>query len=112
MKRIFATCVVATATIAAGSAFAQSGKTLAQIKARGFVSCGVNPGLAGFGLPDDKGAWTGLDVDLCRAITSAVFNDPNNVRFVPFTAKDRFTALQSGEIDVPIRNGTWKPAGR
>ena len=108
MKRIFATCVVAAvAGLAAGSASAQSGKTLDQVKQRGYLSCGVNPGLAGFGLPDDKGAWTGLDVELCRAITSAVFNDPNKVKFVPLTAKDRFTALQSGEIDVLIRNGTW-----
>ena len=107
MKKFFATCAVTIATFAAGSALAQSGKTLDQVKQRGFLTCGVNPGLAGFGLPDDKGAWSGLDVDLCRAITSAIFNDPNKVKFIPLTAKDRFTALQSGEIDVLIRNGTW-----
>jgi general L-amino acid transport system substrate-binding protein len=108
MKRIFATCILAAvAASASGAAFAQAGKTLDQVKQRGYLTCGVNPGLAGFGLPDDKGAWTGLDVDLCRAITSAIFDDPNKVKFVPLTAKDRFTALQSGEIDVLIRNGTW-----
>jgi general L-amino acid transport system substrate-binding protein len=108
MKRIFATCIIAAAAAGvSGAACAQSGKTLDQIKQRGYVICGVNPGLAGFGLPDDKGEWTGLDVDLCRAVTSAIFDDPNKVKFVPLTAKDRFTALQSGEIDVLIRNGTW-----
>jgi len=108
MKRIFATCILAAAAVGvSGAASAQAGKTLDQIKQRGYLTCGVNPGLAGFGLPDDKGAWTGLDVDLCRAITSAIFDDPGKVKFVPLTAKDRFTALQSGEIDVLIRNGTW-----
>jgi general L-amino acid transport system substrate-binding protein len=86
---------------------ANASKTLEQVKARGVLACGSNPGLAGFGIPDEKGVWTGLDVDLCRAIAAAIFNDPNKVRFVPLTAKDRFTALQSGEIDVLSRNGTW-----
>jgi general L-amino acid transport system substrate-binding protein len=63
--------------------------------------------LAGFGLPDAQGKWTGLDVDVCRAIAAAIFNDPTKVKFVPLTAKDRFTALQSGEIDVLSRNTTW-----
>ena len=92
-------------------AAAQSGdktsRTLEQVRARGFLSCGTNTGLAGFALPDDKGSWSGLDVDLCRAVSSAIFNDPNKIKFVPLTAKDRFTALQSGEIDVLSRNGTW-----
>ncbi len=85
----------------------QGARTLEQVKARGFLSCGSNPGLAGFGMPDDKGTWAGLDVDLCRAVSAAIFNDPNKVKFIPLTAKDRFTALQSGEIDVLARNGTW-----
>ena len=81
--------------------------TLDTVMKRGALSCGVNPGLAGFGIPDDKGHWTGLDVDLCRAIAAAIFDDPTKVRFIPLTAKDRFTALQTGEIDVLSRNGTW-----
>ncbi len=86
---------------------APTSKTLEQVKARGVLVCGSNTGLAGFGMPDDKGNWTGLDVEFCRAISAAIFNDPNKVRFVPLSAKDRFTALQSGEIDVLSRNGTW-----
>ncbi|HEY8579017.1 MAG TPA: transporter substrate-binding domain-containing protein, partial [Beijerinckiaceae bacterium] len=94
---------------ASTAAFAQEkgSRTLEQVRSRGFLSCGSNPGLAGFGMPDDKGQWTGLDVDFCRAIAAAIFNDPTKVKFVPLTAKDRFTALQSGEIDVLARNGTW-----
>lgn len=92
-------------------AAAQSGdkasRTLEQVRKRGALSCGTNTGLAGFALPDDKGNWTGIDVDLCRAVSAAIFNDPNKIKFVPLTAKDRFTALQSGEIDVLSRNGTW-----
>jgi len=77
------------------------------VKQRGVVQCGVGTGLAGFGIPDAQGNWAGLDVDYCRAIASAVFNDPSKVKFVPLSAKDRFTALQSGEVDVLIRNTTW-----
>jgi general L-amino acid transport system substrate-binding protein len=91
---------------ATGSAFAQA-KTLDAVKARGSVNCGVNTGLAGFAQPDDKGAWTGLDAEFCRAIASALFNDPTKVTFKPLSAKERFTALQSGEIDVLARNSTW-----
>ncbi len=108
MKRIIAAAsIAAIGAIAATDASAQSGKTLEQIKQRGFLACGTNPGLAGFGLPDSQGAWTGLDVDLCRGIAASIFNDPTKVKFIPMTAKDRFTALQSGEIDVLARNGTW-----
>jgi general L-amino acid transport system substrate-binding protein len=91
------------------SAQNQSAKspTLDKTLKAGALSCGVNPGLAGFGMPDDKGLWTGLDVDLCRAVAAAIFNDPTKVKFVPLTAKDRFSALQTGEIDVLARNGTW-----
>jgi general L-amino acid transport system substrate-binding protein len=77
------------------------------VKKQGTLSCGVNTGLAGFSAPDDKGAWTGLDVDYCKAIAAAVLGDANKVRYVPTTAKERFTALQSGEIDVLNRNTTW-----
>jgi general L-amino acid transport system substrate-binding protein len=81
--------------------------TVDQVKSRGYLVCGSNPGLPGFGLPDDKGNWTGFDIDFCRAVAATIFNDANKVRFVPLTAKDRFTALQSGEIDVLSRNTTW-----
>jgi len=82
-------------------------QTLDTVKARGALNCGANGQLPGFGLPDAQGTWTGFDVDYCRAIAVAIFNDPNKVKFVPLTAKDRFTALQSGDVDVLIRNTTW-----
>lgn len=81
--------------------------TLQQVKARGVLSCGVNTGLAGFSAPNDKGEWTGIDADFCRAVAAAVLRDPTKVRFVPLNAKERFTALQSGEIDLLSRNTTW-----
>src|SRR5437762_10518614 len=84
-----------------------AGKTLDAIKSRGQVVCGVNTGLAGFSQADDKGNWTGLDVDNCRAIAAAVLGDANKVKWVPLTAQQRFTALQSGEIDILSRNTTW-----
>lgn len=85
-----------------------SADTLGDVKAKGFIQCGVNAaGLAGFSAPDDKGEWRGLDVDFCRAVAAAVFGDGTKVKFTPLTAKDRFTALQSGEIDILSRNTTW-----
>jgi general L-amino acid transport system substrate-binding protein len=105
MKRV---SLVFTLALAAGlssqAAFAQTLKT---VKDRGMLSCGVSQGLPGFSSPDDKGNWTGLDVDVCRAVAAAIFNDPTKVKFVPLSAKDRFTALQSGEIDLLSRNTTW-----
>ena len=86
---------------------AASAQTLKAVKDRGMLNCGSNGQLAGFGLPDAQGKWTGLDVDVCRAIAAAVLNDPTKVKFVPLSAKDRFTALQSGEVDVLVRNTTW-----
>ena len=83
------------------------GQTLKTIQSRGVLNCGANGNLAGFGLPDAQGNWTGFDVDYCRAIAAAIFNDPTKVKFIPLTAKDRFTALQSGEVDVLLRNTTW-----
>ena len=89
-------------------ASAASAATLDDVKAKGFVQCGVNAaGLAGFSAPDDKGEWKGLDVDYCRAVAAAIFGDGTKVKFTPLTAKDRFTALQSGEIDILSRNTTW-----
>lgn len=105
MKRV---TLALTFALAAGlTAHAADAQTLKTIKDRGMLSCGVSQGLPGFSSPDDKGNWTGLDVDVCRAIAAAVFNDPTKIKFVPLSAKDRFTALQSGEIDVLSRNTTW-----
>jgi general L-amino acid transport system substrate-binding protein len=94
-----------SAGLLAGAASAQA--TLNNIKQKGYLQCGSNPALSGFGVPDAKGNWTGFDVDYCRAVAAAIFNDPTKVRFIPLTAKDRFTALQSGEIDLLVRNSTW-----
>lgn len=105
MKRV--SLVVTLALVAGFTAQAASAQTLKTVKDRGLLSCGVSQGLPGFSSPDDKGNWTGLDVDICRAIAAAVFNDPTKIKFVPLSAKDRFTALQSGEIDVLSRNTTW-----
>ncbi|ONF45487.1 amino acid ABC transporter substrate-binding protein [Marinobacter lutaoensis] len=89
------------------SASATAATTLENIKKKGHVQCGVTTGLPGFSQPDEKGNWTGLDVDTCRAVAAAVFGDAKAVEFTPLTAKERFTALQSGEIDVLSRNTTW-----
>jgi general L-amino acid transport system substrate-binding protein len=88
-------------------AAAASGGTLDSVKSKGFVQCGVNQGLPGFSSPDDKGNWTGIDVDVCRAVAAAALGDASKVKFTPLSAKERFTALQSGEIDVLSRNTTW-----
>lgn len=86
---------------------AASAGTLDDVKAKGFIQCGSNPSLIGFGFPDDQNNWTGFDVDFCRALAAAIFNDPTKVKFTPLSAKERFTALQSGEIDILSRNTTW-----
>ena len=83
------------------------GSTLDVVKERGKLMCGTNTGLAGFGAPNDAGVWEGIDVDVCRAVATAVFGDPNAVEFVPTTTKVRFTVLQSGEVDILSRNTTW-----
>jgi general L-amino acid transport system substrate-binding protein len=97
---------LAAAALCGGAAAAEAG-TLDQVKARGAVVCGVNPGLAGFGLPDDQGVYKGLDIDECRALAAAIFNDPNKVKYLPVNAKDRPTILASGAVDVLVRNTTW-----
>jgi general L-amino acid transport system substrate-binding protein len=86
---------------------AQAGKTLDGIKAKGQIVCGVNTGLAGFAAADSTGKWSGLDVDVCRALAAAVLSDPEKVKYVPLNAQQRFTALQSGEVDVLARNTTF-----
>ena len=105
MKNVL-TGVLGVAALALTASVA-SAATLDDVKAKGFVQCGVNTGLAGFSAPDAKGEWAGLDADFCRAVAAAVFGDGTKVKFTPLNAKERFTALQSGEIDVLSRNTTW-----
>lgn len=103
-----ALAILAAGMVAGGVGLASaSAATLDQVKSRGALHCGSNPGLAGFAVADDKGEWTGFDVSFCRAVAAAIFDDPTKVKFLPLTAKDRFTAVQSGEVDVLIRNTTW-----
>ena len=99
--------VIATAIGTLTALPAHAGKTLDSIKSRGQVICGVNTGLAGFGAADSAGKWTGLDVDVCRAVAAAVLGDADKVKYVPLNAQQRFTALQSGEVDVLSRNTTF-----
>ena len=106
MKTKFLTFVCGAA-ISLTAASAASAATLDDVKAKGHVQCGVSQGLPGFSNPDDKGAWTGIDVDFCRAVAAAVFGDSMKVKFTPLSAKERFTALQSGEVDLLARNSTW-----
>ena len=104
MKWIAGAAVMLTAAI---SLPAYAGKTLDAMKQRGALVCGVNVGLAGFSAADSQGNWTGLDVDVCKALAAAVLGDANKVKWVPLTAQARFTALQSGEVDILSRNTTW-----
>ncbi|MFP3921357.1 MAG: amino acid ABC transporter substrate-binding protein [Dichotomicrobium sp.] len=81
--------------------------TLDDVREKGYIQCGVSQGLPGFSSADDSGRWTGIDTDFCRAVAAAVFGDPSKVRFTPLSAKERFTAIQSGEVDILSRNTTW-----
>jgi general L-amino acid transport system substrate-binding protein len=105
LSKLFAVALVAAG--AAASLPAHAGKTLDAIKARGQVVCGVNTGLAGFSQADSNGKWSGLDVEMCRAVAAAVLSDPEKVKYVPLNAQQRFTALQSGEVDLLSRNTTF-----
>src|SRR6478735_1667556 len=82
-------------------------RTLKRTVRRGEVLCGVNAGLPGFSIPDDKGNWTGFDVDFCRAVAAAIFDDPKKIKFVPLDASERFKELQSRKVDILSRNSTW-----
>ncbi|MGV3655181.1 MAG: amino acid ABC transporter substrate-binding protein [Noviherbaspirillum sp.] len=106
VRHLLAALPVLAGLLAAAPA-AQAGKTLDGIRERGQLVCGVNPGLAGFAASDREGKWAGLDVDLCRALAAAVLGDAAKVRWVPLNAQQRFTALQSGEIDILSRNTSW-----
>ena len=99
---LFGVLAAAAFTVSAASA-----STLDDVKARGTLICGSNPGLAGFGAPDASGHWSGFDVDFCQAVAAAVLGDKNKVKYVPTTGETRFTALASGEIDLLVRNSTW-----
>ncbi len=101
------TFCAAAALLGVAAAPAHAGKTLDAIKARGQLVCGVNEGLAGFSAADSQGKWAGIDVDVCKAIAAAILGDANKVKWVPLNAQQRFTALQSGEIDILSRNTTW-----
>jgi general L-amino acid transport system substrate-binding protein len=99
--------LLAASAVVALSVSAAFAGTLDDVKARGTLNCIVNVGLAGFGAPDDKGQWAGLDIDMCRAVAAAVLGDASKVNYIPSTAKERFTKLQTGEGDMLARNSTW-----
>ena len=107
MKRLATALGIAAVFAAVPQAAWSQSQTLKAVKDRGELLCGSNGQLAGFGMPDPQGNWTGFDVDFCRAIAAAIFDDPTKVKFVPLIADNRITALQSGEIDVLSRNTTW-----
>jgi len=104
MKKLAFIGALAGAGLIAGAA---SATTLDDVKAKGFVQCGVSQGLPGFSNQNDQGEWSGIDVAICRAVAAAIFGDAKAVRFTPLSAKERFTALSSGEIDILSRNTTW-----
>jgi general L-amino acid transport system substrate-binding protein len=98
---------VLTAGAIGASNPAQAGPTLDKIKQAGGFSCGVPTGLPGYAQPDAQGVYSGFDIDICKALSAAIFGDPNKVKYVPLTAQQRFTALQSGEVDILSNNTTW-----
>ncbi|CAG9001295.1 MAG: Putative amino-acid ABC transporter-binding protein YhdW [Candidatus Celerinatantimonas neptuna] len=104
-KKSMWAAVAATTFILSASVYANS--TLNDVKQKGYIQCGVSTGLPGFSNPDSKGHWEGIDVDVCRAVAAAVLGNADKVKYTPLTAKERFTALQSGEIDILSRNTTW-----
>jgi general L-amino acid transport system substrate-binding protein len=106
MKHLLGGLVLGAVATLAHIGIASAGATFDAVKARGIVHCGVNTGLSGFSMPDSAGVWKGIDVDLCRAIAAAMYGDASKTRFTAYTAQQRFTALQSGEIDVLLRNTT------
>ncbi len=103
--------VVAVAGLAAAvigfAGTAQAGKDLDAVRARGNVNCGVGIGTAGFMLADSQGKWKGLSVDVCRAVAATIFGDSEKVRYVPLTSQQRFTAVQSSEVDIVMGNATY-----
>ena len=106
MKNKLITLILGTAAGFAIAGAASAG-TLDDVRQHGFVQCGVSQGLMGFSVPDAQNNWTGMDVDFCRAIAAAVLGDSTKVKFTPLTAKERFTALQSSEVDMVMGNATY-----
>ena len=101
--RALGIAIVAAVWVVGGA----SAQTLDEVRERGYLNCGVNTGLAGFASPNEEGEWEGFDVDFCRALAAAIFNDPRAARYRPLTSQERFTALQSAEVDLLSRNTTW-----
>ena len=110
MGKVLSTIALAASfSVAVTGAFAQTttSATLDAVKAKGYLQCGVTGGVPGFSAPDANNVWTGIEVDFCRAMAAAIFNDPQAVRYTPLTSQERFTALSAGEIDVLSRTTTW-----
>ena len=107
ISKLIATGAAVAVLASAGMAQAADGDTLKLVRDRGVLNCGVSNGLAGFAAPNERNEWVGFDVDVCRAVAAAVFGDASKVAFTPTTSKERFTVLQSGEIDMLSRNSTW-----
>ncbi len=107
MKKVIMSTLVASASLFAFINQAHAGATLDAIQKKGFVQCGISDGLPGFSYADANGKYSGIDVDVCRGVAAAIFGDANKVKYTPLTAKERFTALQSGEVDLLSRNTTW-----
>src|SRR5215813_12304688 len=106
IARIWTHLVAAAGIVAVWASAAQAGPTLDKVKQAGQISCGVPTGIAGFAAPDSQGRWAGFDVDVCRALSAAIFGNADKVKYIPLTAQQRFTALQSGEVDVLSNNTT------
>jgi general L-amino acid transport system substrate-binding protein len=107
MKKTLTAFAAVAAAALASTSIAQAGPALDKVTGKGFVQCGVSQGVPGFSNPDTSGNWTGLDVDVCRAVAAALLGDAGKVKYTPLSSKERFTALQSGEIDMLSRNTTW-----
>lgn len=103
-KKVLSLALAAALGLTATATYAD---TLADVKAKGYIQCGVTGGVPGFSAPDANNVWTGLEVDFCRSMAAAIFNDPDAVRYTPLTSQERFTALSAGEIDVLSRTTTW-----
>jgi general L-amino acid transport system substrate-binding protein len=99
--------IALAAALGLGATAAAQADTLSDVKAKGYLQCGVTGGVAGFSAPDANNNWSGIEVDFCRAVSAAIFNDPNKVRYTPLTSQERFAALSSGEIDILSRTTTW-----
>jgi general L-amino acid transport system substrate-binding protein len=107
IRPLFAAAAALGFGVLIGAAGAEAQTTLKTVQDRGSLICGVSQGLAGFSFKDDKGEWTGFDVDFCKALAAAIFNDPSKVQYVPLSATERFDALKNKQIDVLSRNSTW-----